>query len=58
MDSSFAANELGQFPRSLFLSPTFRTILLLDGIEPIEVPEKGWYTDQNSRKNPDKDVES
>ena len=58
MDSSFAANELRQFLGGLFLAPSFWAVLLLDGVEPIEVAEKGWYSDQNSRKNPDKDVES
>jgi len=57
MDSSFAANELRQFPGGLFLAPSIRTILLLDGIQPVEVSEKGWYSDQYCRKNPDKDVE-
>ncbi len=37
MDSSFAANELGQFPCGLFLAPTFRTIFLLDSIESVEM---------------------
>ena len=57
MDSTFAANELRQFPRSLFLSPTFRTILLLDGIQPIEVTEKGRDSDQYCREHSGKNVE-
>ena len=57
MDSSFAANELRQFPCGLFLAPTFRTILLLNGIEPVEVTEKGRDSDQHCRKNPGQDIE-
>jgi len=58
MDSSFAANELRQLSCSLFLAPSFRTVFLLDGIEPVEVTEKGRDSDQYSGENPDKNVES
>lgn len=56
MDSSFAANELGKFSGSLFLAPAFRSILLLDGIEPVEVSEKGGNSDQYRRENPGQNV--
>ena len=57
MDSSFAANELRQFPCSLFFAPSFRTVLLLDGVQPVEVSEKSWDSDQNRRENPDQNIE-
>ena len=57
MDSSFAANELRQFPCGLFLAPSFRTVLPLNGIQPIEVSEKGRDSDQNRWKNPNQNVE-
>ena len=57
MDSSFAANKLGQFSGGLFLAPAFRTVLFLDDIQPIEVSEKGRDSDQDSGKNPGQNVE-
>jgi hypothetical protein len=57
MDSSFAANELRQFPGCLFLAPSIRTVFFLDGIQPVEIAEKGWDSDQHGRKNPDQNVE-
>jgi len=57
MDSSFAANELRQFPCSLFFAPSFRTVFLLDGIEPVEITEKGRDSDQHRRENSCKNVE-
>ncbi len=57
MDSSFAANELRKFLGGLFLAPSFWTVLLLDGIQSIEVAEKGWDPDQYRRKNSGQNVE-
>lgn len=57
MDSSFAANELRQFSCSLFLGPSFWAVLLLNGVQPIEVTEKSRNSDQYCRENSRKDVE-
>ena len=56
MDSSFAADKLRQFPGGLFFIPSFRAILLLDDIEPVEITEKGWDSDKYSRENPGQDI--
>ena len=57
MDPSFAADKPGQSPCGLFFAPTFRTVFLLDDIQPVEVTEKGRDPDQYCRENPGQDVE-